>query len=141
MREPDAVQAGLMRRMPFLDRQCAFSEYHRIANPSEGLLKAMRGVRPVSAGSIGAWRSHKPRLAAQLAMHGEISAELIALGYEQDDGWLSELKGARPDNQLSHLREKPILKNRIRIQVRRTVGILRYLSGLRERAPVCMRGG
>ena len=139
VREPDAVQAELMRRMPFLDRQCAFSEYHRIANPSAGSLKAMRGVRPVSADNIGAWRRHRPRLAAQLAMHGDISAELIALGYEQDDGWLSELKGIRPDNQLSHLQEKLSVKKRIRMQVRRTVGFLRYLSGLRERVPVCMR--
>lgn len=141
VRDPDAVQAELMARMPFLERANAFSDYHRTARPSEGSLKAMRGVRPVSSDSIGAWRRHKPRIVAQLNRHGSIAEELVALGYEPDDGWLAELENVEPDYRRGHLGEKPSMKFRGKVLFRRTAGLARYLLGLRKRAPVCVREG
>ncbi len=120
-----------------LERLHAFSDFHETARPSEGSLKALRGVRPVSGDSIGAWRRHKPRVAAQLGMHGPISGELAALGYEPDDRWLAELSGVMPDNQQSFLNEKTTMKFRHKVVVHRATGYLRYLFGLHKRAPVC----
>ncbi len=63
VREPDVIQELLMERMPFLEKRTEFSQYHNIARPSEDSVKALRGVRAISAGSIGNWRSHLPRVA------------------------------------------------------------------------------
>ncbi len=141
VRDPDRVQAELMAKMPFLERLHAFSDFHDVAQPSEGSLAAMRGVRPISGDSIGSWRRHKPRVAAQLGMHGAITDELIALGYERDDQWLAELDGIAPDNHLSFLGEKMTMKLRRKIITRRVTGILRYIFGMRERVPVCLCNG
>lgn len=96
---PDSVQERLMTLMPFLELKVAFSVFHKISAPSHQSLQAMRGLRPVSARSIGSWRHHKPRLAGQIKLHGDISKELIHLGYESDSDWLDELIGIVPDTQ------------------------------------------
>lgn len=104
VRDPDRVQGTVMSNMPFLSKRAEFSQFHRVAKPtSHRADRALGGVRPINTGSIGAWRAHKRRLAAQLALHGGISEQLIRLGYEQDDQWLSELNGVEPDNGQSYL--------------------------------------
>ncbi len=135
VREPDRVQAWLMERMPFLRKRADFSAYHRIARPSAQSLEAMKGVRPVTATSVGAWRQHKPRLAAQIALHGPIDADLIELGYEKDSAWMRELDGVTPDNGISHLPDHlPRWRTALRA-LRRYQATVRYALGLVRRVP------
>ena len=103
--QPDEVQAQIARRLPFLRPTGAFTEFHRRADPSAKAVKALGGVRAISAESIGNWRRHLPRLAGQLSQHGPVTAELIELGYEQDDAWLAALDGIEPDMTPSHVPE------------------------------------
>jgi len=135
--DPDSVQQRLMAKMPFLKRLHAFSSFHAIARPSDESLKALRGVRPISQDNIGAWRRHKPRLAAQLQLHGPITQDLIELGYEPDDRWLQELAGVEADNQLSEHSEEMTDEARRKMVSRRRRGLVRYLLGLRRGVPVC----
>jgi hypothetical protein len=101
--KPDEVQAEIAWRLPFLRQTAAFTEFDRRADPSAKAVKALGGVRAISAGSIGNWRRHLPRLAGQLSQHGPVTAELIELGYEPDDAWLAELDGIEPDMSPSHV--------------------------------------
>lgn len=98
----DEVQAYISKKIPFLTKRAPFSRYHEIAQPDSDSLAALKGMRPVSATSIGNWRNHLPRIAGQLQNHGDISQELIEYGYEQDDSWLQELEGVTPDFSDSH---------------------------------------
>lgn len=102
VREPQAVQQRLIDNMPFLKKRADFRDFHKTANPSDRSLEALGSLRPISTASIGAWRQHKPRVAAQLAMHGPIDDELIKYGYEEDTSWHQELEGVVPDNGESH---------------------------------------
>ena len=96
-RSPDSVQKEVSRRMPFLEFKAPFSGYHLTARPSTQSLEAMRALRPVEDSSIGAWRREKARLAGQMRTHGDLCAELIALGYENDGCWAGELAAVEPD--------------------------------------------
>ena len=96
---PDQVQESLMAKMDFLKQKIPFSEFHTTSTPSDQSLRAMRGVRPVSSENVSSWRKHKPRLAAQIELHGDISDGLINLGYETDRKWLDELVGITPDSR------------------------------------------
>lgn len=100
--DPDAVQAALTTRMPFIGRRAAFSRFAEVAAPSGRAARTLGGTRAVDARSVSKWREHKPRLAAQLERHGPISQQLIDWGYETDDAWLAELDGVEP------LREKSV---------------------------------
>ena len=88
---PDDVQRELTRRMPFLRIMVPFSQYHthvsQAAAQSGQFNRAMRGIRPVTTESIGAWRAHLPRVKRQLKMHGGITSDLITMGYEPDNSW------------------------------------------------------
>ncbi len=95
--KPDIVQKQISNRLPDITVRKAFSQYHQYAQPSEQSLQAMRTVRPVSNESIGSWKKHLPRLAGQIQIHGSITEELIAMGYEKDDDWMSLLDGVIPD--------------------------------------------
>jgi hypothetical protein len=128
--DPDREQERLMLAMPFLTRRAAFAEYHRHANPSAHSIAALGGVRPVGTESIGRWREHKPRVAAQLELHGPITAELIEAGYEKDDRWLRELDGIRPDNHVSRWPERSPALHRLKGWLERAIGTLRYALGL-----------
>lgn len=127
---PDEVQAYLMQRMPFLRKRAPFSHYHEAAKPSKKSLDALRGVRPVTAASVGNWRKHLPRVAGQLQKHGPITRDLIEYGYEPNDAWLNELKGVTPDLSESHWPEystKAGLKRRMRGKyVKTALAPLRY---------------
>jgi hypothetical protein len=105
VQNPDDVQARIAKRFPFLRQRLPFSEFHRAAQPSDSYHLAMSGLRPVTTNRIGNWRNHKPRLAAQIEIHGSIQADLERLGYEMDDEWMKELEGIDPDNGQSHLPE------------------------------------
>ena len=98
----DEVQAYIKQRIPFLNERAPFSCYHEIAQPDGDSLAALKGMRPVNASSIGNWRNHLPRIAAQIENHGDISQDLIEYGYEQDNSWVQELAGVTPDFSDSH---------------------------------------
>jgi hypothetical protein len=87
VRDPDGVQAMLTRRMPFLRERAKFSQFHELSKPSASWERSLGGVRPITPDDIQAWRQHLPRLAGQIARHGEISDLLVATGYEQNDDW------------------------------------------------------
>lgn len=102
VKNPDAVQQTFAKRLPFLAAVMQFSEFHKVAKPSRQSLTAMGEVRPVSSASIGRWRQNLPRIAGQLRIHGPITEELIELGYEEDDRWLSLLEGVAADTSPGH---------------------------------------
>lgn len=99
---PDAVQATIAERLPFLRTRAAFSDFHRVADPSAKSVAALGGVRPISGDRIGNWRQHLPRLAGQLAASGPITPELIEFGYERDASWEAVLDGVDADRSESH---------------------------------------
>ncbi|MGH0031187.1 MAG: alpha/beta fold hydrolase [Myxococcota bacterium] len=105
VRDPDAVQDEIASRLPFLKRLRPFSSFADAARPPVRSVEALGGVRDVDASQVGAWRRHRPRLAAQLALHGGVDRDLRELGYERDDEWKRDLEGVAPDNGRSHLAE------------------------------------
>jgi hypothetical protein len=127
--EPEGVQEELMRRMPFLVRRAAFRDFHETARPSQPTLEALGGLRPLETASIGAWRRHKPRLAAQLALHGSIAETLIELGYETDDSWLGELGGVTPSRSASRWPEHSTPWRQAHQSLGRLVDTFRYAVG------------
>lgn len=129
--DPDGVQRELERRMPFLERTAAFSEFHKQAAPSERAIEALGGVRPIETSSIGNWRQHKARLAAQIATHGDIDQDLIDLNYETDRSWRQELDGVMPDHGESFFSEHGSRIGRVRATIRRYLRIAAYILSLR----------
>jgi hypothetical protein len=112
---PDAVQRELLRRLPFLQNTAPFSQYQehipQDAHPSAQILQAMRGIRAVSAESVGAWRQHLPRVKAHIGRYPDLPARLIELGYEQDTAWLTALESVPADDQPSVVPDNlPLLK-------------------------------
>lgn len=132
VRSPERVQQQLETRIPFLERVASFADFHNIATPSDRAVQALGGIRAIDTKSIGNWRNHKARLAAQLAIHGPIDNDLIDFSYEEDNAWLGELAGVLPDNGDSHFPEHKSLFSRQREWTRRYVRTLRYLSELRR---------
>jgi hypothetical protein len=130
VRDPARVQAMLLAKMPFLEKRAEFADYHLTAKPSDRALAALSGLRAISDESIGAWRKHRPRVAAQIAMHGPIAKELVALGYEKDDAWLGELAHVVPNNHETHWPDfddpKKIEMRRVRAEER----IRMYLAAI-----------
>lgn len=99
-------------------------------------VKALGGVRPLCSGSVGAWRQHKPRLAAQLELHGSITQDLIALGYETDDSWIGELEHIAPNNYESKKAEYLSKWKYARIKLRRYILTLRYALHISPRVSI-----
>jgi hypothetical protein len=131
--DPDGVQDRLMGRMPFLRKRANFSDFHRTARPSEDSLRALGGLRAAETSRIGAWRDHKPRVAAQIAIHGPIDRDLIELGYEVDGDWIRALDGVVPDNGPSHLPERTPRLQLLRQELRLRLDVIRYALGLVRR--------
>ena len=121
----------LARRLPFLQPTVSFRAYHELAGEqaygSGNPVLALRGVRPVTADFIGAWRAHPGRVRAQMMIHGDICDELCELGYEADRSWLALIEGAEPDWTESVTPERLTLGARARWALRRQRGTLYYL--------------
>ncbi len=128
--DPDGVQAQLALDMPFLHRVRAFSRFLDCASEEKGawLNHMHMKLRPVSSESVGHWRNHLSRVKGQLLIHGDISDELIAMGYEQDKFWLDLLAGVRPDLSPSATIEHINLSKRITRIWRNTLGAIVYLA-------------
>jgi hypothetical protein len=95
VRYPDKIQNYLQIQIPFLQKKYAFSEYHRVAKPSDSSFKALKGLRPIEPVGIGNWKNHLSRVKQQIMIHGPISDELIRFGYETDDEWEKTLLGVK----------------------------------------------
>jgi hypothetical protein len=136
MRDPDSVQRTLADAMPFLKVTLPFSRFHehaKIADPQ--WRRAMGSIRSLSPDTLGSWRNHLPRLKAQLALHGDVSDDLIRLGFEKDKHWLAHLDGIEPDPMPSRTAEHESLRRRFNHVWRDTVGAAGYLlqrMGLRR---------
>jgi hypothetical protein len=102
---PDKTQEKLLEFFPFLKKNAAFSEYDRAAVPSQPALRALGGLRPVSASSIGNWQRHLPRVAGQLLRHGSLTADLVEHGYEINGDWTEQLCRVEPDMSQSYWSE------------------------------------
>lgn len=111
---PDKVQDYLQKRLQFLNKRLNFSDFHKVAKPSEKSNAALGGIRPISASSIGNWRSHLPYIKAQLQKYNnaadDIPGLLIKLGYEKDRAWLEDLKDVAADNSEEPAETKSIFK-------------------------------
>lgn len=116
-RDPDGVQAELMRRMPFLKARHKFSEFHRVGKVSEASQRALHTIRPVDTSSVARWQSHLPRIKGQWQLHGDLEQPLIAAGYERDGAWKALLAVVEPDLRPSGLGE-PITDWRERLKLR-----------------------
>ncbi len=136
---PEEAQASIVERMPFLTPTRSFRDFHSSSRPSPQAEEALHGVRPLDAGSIGAWRRHKPRLLAQMELHGPLAEDLIRLGYEPDDAWMRELVGVAPANSVSFWPEHVPLRRQLRVELVRRRMIARIAGeralGRRRRAP------
>lgn len=111
---PDAVQERLIAAIPFLRATGPFSRFHELAKPSKASLSAMRDVRPIEPVGIGSWRKHPGRVRQQIDIHGDISDELIMMGYEKDHAWLSLIKDVSPISDDSSRPERILLSDKVR---------------------------
>ncbi len=126
VKAPDDIQAVLHEKMPFLEKKAKFSAFHKMADPSGKSINALSGLRPVNAQSIGGWRNHLPRVAAQLNIHGPIDRELIRLGYEKDHSWIKVLEKVTPENGVSYWPEKRSFIYKRKKAVSRKIKLLIY---------------
>jgi hypothetical protein len=108
--DPDRVQAELQARFPFLRTVHAFSHFDKVARSSTAAQLALKGVRKVSADSIGKWRENLPRLAAQVRAFPDLAGYVMRAGYEADTSWLSRLDGVMPDASESVRAERDELR-------------------------------
>ena len=84
---PDRVQSELCSRFPWLTSRHPFSSYHEHARVSPKSQRAMHGVRPIAPTSVGLWKNNLGRIKGQQELHGSLSPDLIACGYETSDDW------------------------------------------------------
>ena len=98
---PDAAQARMAEAFPFLRQTRPFSAFGRAGTVTEAASQALGGLRPVNAESIGSWRDHLPRIAAQLHEHPALERAVIEAGYEHDPDWARILTGITPDGRAS----------------------------------------
>jgi hypothetical protein len=104
--DPDAVQAQIAAKFPWLEQLHRFSEYHQHAEVSEKSRLAMHGVRPIAPTSVGVWREHPGRVKAQQILHGSLTPDLIECGYETSADWEQDLVDVRADFSRSRYPER-----------------------------------
>ncbi len=110
---PNAVQAEIAARFPWLEKRYDFSEYHEHAQVSEASRLAMHSVRPIAPTSIGVWTKHLGRIKGQQAIHGSLTPDLVDNSYESDGAWESVLDAVEPDFARSRYPEKVYFWSRI----------------------------
>jgi len=110
---PDVVQQQIMARFPWLEKLHAFSDYHQHAVVSDKSRLAMNDVRPISPASVGKWRNNLPRIKAQMLVHGSLTPDLMACGYESSAAWERALDAVTPDFSRSRYAEKVYFWSRV----------------------------
>jgi len=128
--DPDGVQATLLAEMPFLDPLRPFLCFTDCAEEDTGswLTSMYMELRPVDSHGHGRWRKHLPRLKGQLARHGDLSDELLSLGFERDKKWLATLDNVEPDFCALTKGERPDFGARVTRGWRNALGAAAYLS-------------
>lgn len=104
--DPDATQARIAARFPWLEQVHRFSEYHLHASVSAKSELAMHTLRPIAPTSIGVWHKHPGRIVGQQRIHGSLTPDLIECGYETSADWERELEGVAPDLSRSRYPER-----------------------------------
>lgn len=115
--DPNAVQQHIMERFGFLEKKHDFSDYHLHAKVSEGSAKALKGMRPISADSIGLWQNNLGRIKGQSVSHGSITPDLIENAYESSDEWEAVLLNQTPDFSKSRYPEKISLLKKLSLKL------------------------
>ncbi len=101
VRDPDAEQERIAEAYPFLKIRHRFSEFERVSRTSSGAKLALKGVRAVSANSIGTWKKNLPRIAAQVQAHPDMAQAVVAAGYAPSTNWTHVCHGVKPDQRES----------------------------------------
>ena len=128
--DPDRVQAEIMHRFDFLEKQHAFSEYGQHAAPSSHAETAMGSVRAVTPDRLKGWQAHLPRLKSELLKYPELPEVLIACGYEEGSSWLRLLDDVEPEEHPCRYPDKAPLLKTIDYRVRNWRKIRQYLKAL-----------
>lgn len=119
---PDETQHAIQARFPWLEALHPFSQYHEHASVSDKSERAMHGVRPIAATSVGLWKNNLGRIKGQQALHGSLTPDLIDCGYEDSPAWEQELEGVAADTT------KSVYPERVGALRRKA----RYFDGLRK---------
>lgn len=135
VRDPDAVQADIEARFPFLERRHAFSEFARHAQPSARAEIAMGGVRALDANRNARWLRHLPRVKAELLRHPRMLEVLVELGYERDTAWARVLDDVTPDPQPVKSRWRSLFEE-LDASLRYRLKQRRYLRDLETSPPL-----
>jgi hypothetical protein len=126
VRDPDATQRLIAGKFPWLEKEHDFSEYHKYASVSEKSIMAMHSVRPIAPSSVGVWTQHPGRIKGQQSIHGSLSPDLIACGYETSAAWERVLDAVEPDSSRSRYPEKVYFWSRISQYVNALRKVARY---------------
>ena len=135
VREPDAVQARIAERFPWLKPLHPFSEYHRYARTSAASARAMNEVRPIGPDSVGLWRRSLGRIKAQQQLHGSLTPDLVDCGYETSAEWERVLEGVEPDFAASRYAERIYFWRRLAARVDGWRKVAAYRRMRRRQAP------
>ena len=133
VRDPDAVQARLMREIPFLEKIADFSNFGQSAAPTEMAERALGGLRPVSSGSIGRWKQNPERIKGQIDKFGPIDDLLQVYGYEPDTTWRHGLTGVAADTSPGFVEKRRANRSRrdgLRLALGMTWRRSRFLMGV-----------
>ena len=112
------MQDRIAERFDFLRERGRFAHYPEGVHVSSLARDSLNGVRPFDPSRIESWRTHLPRVKAQLTAYPELATALVRLGYETDSRWTEALEGVEPFEQSYKEREPNWLK--------RTETALRY---------------
>jgi len=129
LRQPQAVQAEIEIRFPFLVRQRDFERYPEGADVPDKAGISLGGARGLDPSRMEAWRKHLPRIRDQLDKHPTVADKLIELGYEPDHGWRACLEDVTPYTQ-KHKDEAPHFLKALEARFRYWVRTRRYLKSL-----------
>ncbi|MDH3750828.1 MAG: sulfotransferase [Gammaproteobacteria bacterium] len=110
---PDATQQMIAEKFPWLEKTHDCSAYQEHATASEKSITAMHSVRPIAPTSVGVWTQHPGRIKGQQAIHGSLTPDLIACGYESTADWEQVLESVTPDFSRSRYPEKIYFWSRI----------------------------
>jgi hypothetical protein len=102
---PDDAQQLIVDSIPALRKTHNFTDYHKVAIPSEESKQALKTLRPISNVGIGSWKEHLPRIKQQIQIHGDITPSLIEFDYETSADWQQQLEEVTPYTENSHLPE------------------------------------
>jgi hypothetical protein len=95
--DPDREQARLQAAFPFLKPLHAFSDFETVARTSELSRLALKGVRPISSGSVGTWKAHLPRIVYQLQQFPAMAQAVVDSGYADSPAWQEICAGVVPE--------------------------------------------